>query len=179
MKKIVVILLIIAAVVGFYLYKNNDSKENTVVDTIDSYNYVLYKGSTNLYKIYFDELKDILENNYNEEEYAKTISKLFVADFYDLKNKKSNTDIGGLDFIHPDTVSDFKKSARNTIYKFVGSSKELPEVKEVSVEDITLNDDKSYSVKLEVSYSKDLEYPKNVELRLVLFNEKLYIIEIK
>jgi hypothetical protein len=32
---------------------------------------------------------------------------------------------------------------------------------------------------VEVSYVKDSDYPKNIELRLVLFNEKLYIIEIK
>ena len=178
MKKIVFIILIIAAIFGIYYYFNNGEDKIVEIDKIEAYDYHLYKDSSKLYKSYFNELKEVLENNYNEEEYAKVVSKLFVADFYDLKNKKSNTDIGGIAFIHPDTVEDFKKSARKTIYKFVGSSKELPEVSGVTVGDVTLEEG-TYTVKVEISYKKDLDYPKNAELRLVLLDKKLYIIEIK
>ena len=179
MKKIIGIIIILLIGFGVYYYLNRDSSKSMEIDRIASYDYVLYQDDSKLYKTYFAELKELLENNYNEEEYAKGVSKLFVADFYDLNDKKSNTDIGGLTFVHPDGLDNFKKSARTTIYKFVGSSKELPTVKEVKATDVTLEEDKSYTVKVEVSYEKDLGYPENVEIRLVLLDKKLYIIEIK
>ena len=179
MKKIIVIILIVLAICGIYYYFEKNKNNSKEIDRIESYDYVLYGDDSNLYKSYFNELKEMLENNYNEEEYAKMVSKLFVADFYDLKNKKSNTDIGGTSFMHPNALEGFKKSARNTIYKFVGSSKELPSVKEVSVADSSLDEDKTYTVILNVTYDQDLDYPKNVQLKLVLLEKKLYIIEIK
>ena len=181
MKKFLAILLVIVLILGgYYLYSRTKVKE---ILKIKEYNYSLHSNDTKVYKDTFKELKDVLENNYDEKRYADLISKLFVIDFYTLSNKKGNTDIGGIDFIYPEYVDEFTSEARKTIYKFVGSSKEIPIVKNVSIKE-AINEEhekdaNSYLVTVKVSYEKDLDYPEEVTLRLVHSDKKLYIIEIK
>ena len=181
MKKVLAIIIVIVLLVGgYYLYSLTKVKE---ISKIKEYNYTLYSDDTKIYKETFKELKDVLENNYNEIRYADLISELFVIDFYTLSNKKGNTDIGGLEFIYPEYVDEFTSVARKTVYKFVGSSKEIPIVKRVSIKEAIKeeyeNDPNSYLVTVKVSYEKDLDYPEEVILRLVHSDKKLYIIEIK
>lgn len=181
MKKVLAIILVIVLVLGgYYLYRSTKVKE---ILNIKEYGYKLHSNDTKVYKDTFKELKEILENNYDETRYADLVSKLFVIDFYTLSNKKGNTDIGGIEFIYPEYVDEFTSEARKTIYKFVGSSKENPTVKSVSIKEATKeeyeNDANSYLVTVKVSYEKDLDYPEEVILRLVHSDKKLYIIEIK
>ena len=181
MKKVLAIILVIVLILGgYYLYKHPKVKQ---ILTIEEYNYTLHSNDTKLYKDTFKELKELLENNYNETRYADLVSKLFIIDFYTLSNKKGNTDIGGIDFIYPEYVDEFTSEARKTIYKFVGSSKEIPTVKSVnikeSIKEECEQDPNSYLVTAVVKYEKDLDYPEEVILRLVHLDKKLYIIEIK
>ena len=167
MKKVIAIILVIVLILGgYYLYSLTKVKE---ILSIKEYNYTLHSNDTKLYKDTFKELKEVLENNYNETLYADLVSKLFVIDFYTLSNKKGNTDIGGIDFIYPEYVDEFTSDARKTIYKFVGSSKEIPTVKRVSVKESIQEecelDPNSYLVTVNVAY--------------VHKDKKLYIIEIK
>ena len=183
MKKVLAIILVIVLVLGgYYLYKSTRVKVK-VISNIEEYDYKLHNNDTKVYKDTFKELKEVLENNYNETLYADLVSKLFVIDFYTLSNKKGNTDIGGKEFIYPEYVDEFTSEARKTIYKFVGSSKENPTVKSVSIKESVKeeyeNDANSYLVTVKVSYEKDLDYPEEVILRLVHSDKKLYIIEIK
>ena len=181
MKKFLAIILVIVLVLGgYYLYRLTKVRE---ILKINDYNYTLQSNDTKVYKDTFKELKEVLENNYDEIRYADLVSELFVIDFYTLSNKKGNTDIGGTEFIYPEYVDEFTSDARKTIYKFVGSSKENPTVKSVNIKEAIKEeceqDPNSFLVTVKVAYEKDLDYPEEVILRLVHLDKKLYIIEIK
>jgi hypothetical protein len=185
-KKVILIIILIIIIIGGWFYYSSNKEKVKIITRIKEYDYALKSNCSEEYKDTFMDLKEVLEENYDEEKYANLISKLFVLDFYDLKSKKSNVDIGGTDFIYPDIKDEFSNNARKTIYKFVGSSKKLPSVKDVKVNESVneayegiVNDDNSYLITLEVKYEKDLKYPSNVVLRLVHKDKKLYIIEIK
>ncbi len=196
------IVLVLILLVGFaYFYLNGNDEKKTVgeakkEDEIkkDEYNYVLYGHKSDLYKEYFKELKkELLKDGVNEEEYAKLISKLFVADFYSLDDKVTSTDIGGLDFIHENIKENFVLKASDTIYKYVESNvyedrkQSLPKVTKVEIKTITksiitkddLKDENGYKVVATVTYEKDMSYPKEVNLTIVHKDKKLYIIDVK
>lgn len=191
-----ILLIILALVVYFKFFKKEkkEIKENKVVNTIKNYDYHLKEEDSNLTSTLFNELDKVLsKEQIDEEEYAKLISQLFVIDFYTLNNKLSNTDIGGIQYVHPDIKDNFILKAENTVYKYVKSNiygdrtQELPIVTNAIVEDIkTINytsksheDNNSYQVKISVEYQKDLKYPTEIELKLIHKDKKLYVIEVK
>ena len=131
-----------------------------------------------------------LEKNVDYEEYAKSIAKLFIIDFYTLDNKLSKNDIGGTEFIKKDMRDNFIEEARSTFYKYVevidGRTQELPEVSsitDVSVEktefkysDKTI-DENAYKVSISWDYVEDLGYEKEASMIIVKQDKKLYIVE--
>lgn len=193
---LVILLIILALVVYFKFFKKEkkEIKENKVVDTIKNYDYHLKEEDSKLTNTLFNELDKVLsKEEIDEEKYAKLISQLFVIDFYTLNNKLSNTDIGGIQYIHPDIKDNFTLKAENTVYKYVKSNiygnrtQELPIVTNTTVEDIKAinytskshKDNNSYQIKMNVEYQKDLKYPTEIELKLIHKDKKLYIIEVK
>ena len=193
---LVILLIILALVVYFKFFKKEkkEIKENKVVDTIKNYDYHLKEEDSKLTSTLFNELDKVLsKEEIDEEKYAKLISQLFVIDFYTLNNKLSNTDIGGIQYIHPDIKDNFTLKAENTVYKYVKSNiygnrrQELPIVINTTIEDIKTinytskshNDNNSYQIKMNVEYQKDLKYPTKIELKLIHKDKKLYIIEVK
>ena len=166
----------------------------SVVSNIDGYNNYIESNATNIYKKYYSELeKELLDNKIDEEKYASLISKLFIIDFYTLNNKVTNKDIGGVQFIHSNLKDSFINDSSNTVYKYVkenlyGTRKQnLPEVKDVNIDKIDsvryknneYSDNNGYYVKTSVSYKKNLDYPKTVELYLIHEDNKLVIVEMK
>lgn len=202
-KKIIIIILVVLTVILlgiFCFYTFGNKTESTPlpaikeVDNIEKFGYVLYDNKSELYKTYFEQLKETLnKEEMDEKKYAEVIASLFVIDFYTLNNKVTNTDIGGLDFIHEEALETFKKSAQDSIYKYIESNvygdrvQKLPEVKEISLVNInelkfesdTINDEKAYNVILKVTYQEENDYPKEVRLTLVHVQNKLYIVEVK
>lgn len=204
LKKLLIIVLIIAILASIFLIykkltkKDSDSgveevKKEDVIQTKE-FDYTLYDNKSDLYKDYFADLKkELLKDEVNDEEYAKIISKLFVADFYSLAEKTTSTDIGGLDFIYENIKDNFVLKASDTIYKYVESNvygdrkQELPKVTGVEVKSITktpvtigeLNDQNGYTVSLSITYEKEMGYPKEVTLKLVHVEKKVYIVEVK
>lgn len=199
---LLVIFLIALLIILFSLVKKTFKKSSgkvedvKVVDTIDNFEYSLEDNKTDYYKKLFNELKEILSSdNVNEEEYAKIITKLFVADFYDLNSKSSKSDIGGTKFIHSDFQSQFEKKAKSKegIYYYVKNNlegnrkQELPKVKNVEVVSLKksvfnfekIKDDNAFVVDVSITYEKDLGYQKNVTITLIHNNKKLEIVEIK
>ena len=199
---LLVIFLIALLIILFSLVKKTFKKSSgkvedvKVVDTIDNFEYSLEDNKTDYYKKLFNELKEILSSdNVNEEEYAKIITKLFVADFYDLNSKSSKSDIGGTKFIHSDFQSQFEKKAKSKegIYYYVKNNlegnrkQELPKVKNVEVVSLKksvfnfekIKDDNAFVVDVSITYEKDLGYQKNVSITLIHNNKKLEIVEIK
>lgn len=195
-RKIIIslIVIILIAIIGLIVYKtvfNNSQEEVKIIKSIKDYDYNLKENETELYKTEFNELDKILsKKNVDYEEYAKSIAKLFIIDFYTLDNKLSKNDIGGTEFIKEDMRDNFIEEARSTFYKYVevidGRTQELPEVSsiiDVSVEktefkysDKTI-DENAYKVSISWDYVEDLGYEKEASMIIVKQDKKLYIVE--
>lgn len=190
---ILILVLIVVVFVVWYFFFREKPIVVTVVSRIDDYNYYLDSNETRIYKKYYKELEEELEDNkVDEKKYAEIISKLFVIDFYTLTNKLTNQDIGGIQFIHSNLQNQFMTDASNTIYKYVknnlsGSRRQkLPEVNKVEITNIEASkyendnyqDDSSYQVSLKIGYVKDYNYPEEVTLTLIHEENKLVIVEI-
>ena len=202
-KKLAIILIIVSIICFLLVFIKVTRKEKTAEpeevkkeDEIQTkeFDYTLYDNKSDLYKEYFGKLKEeLLKEEVNDQEYAKIISQLFVTDFYSLEDKRTSTDVGGLDFIYEKIKENFVLKATDTIYKYVQSNvyddrkQELPVVSKVEVKEATmtpvtigdLNDQNGYTVTLSVTYKKDMGYPTDVTLKLVHDNKKIYVVEVK
>ena len=197
-KKKKLILIIIVILVVFFIFllipKNKAKKEQeiTVEDQIDKYGYTLDDNETDYYKSLLKKIKIVLNSDtVDEESYAKLISQLFVADFFNLDNKLSNSDIGGTQFVYKDYQKSFSKFAKDSIYSIVKSNlygdrdQELPIVTEVvvnnleqtSISYLDASDNHGYIVDVKIIYKKDLEYQTTASLYLVHSNDKLEIVK--
>ena len=134
---IVTILLILSILLtGFKFYKDFIKKDNIeekkVLDNLEAYGYTLDEEDTSLFTLetapklsvrfgtgnpkqatFNSTSADKKEIDYSE--YASSITKLFITDFYSLDNKFSSSDFGGLEFIHPDLIENFKLNAGDTM----------------------------------------------------------------
>ncbi len=196
------LLLVITGFMAIKLIKElNGNKEPVVevVDRMDNFDYQLTGNNTSYFKSLYYDLKDLLTDEKKEnfdEEYAKLVSQLFVADFYDLNSKLDKTDVGGVQFVWKDkreSFKDFATDSESGIYYYVENNvygkrnQELPIVKKVEVESIEkisyskegYSDESAYQVNLIISYQKDLGYPKNCELLLLHNQDKIEVIEMK
>ena len=196
MKKFILIILfmiLIYSVGGIYyieyVYKDNNEPVVKNLSEIEGYPYSLKSNASKLYIDEFNILKDNLENNYNEEEYIKSISKLYIIDLYSLKNKLNKYDIN-VDFIYPDIVSNYRLNIENTLYKYLENNsdgnrnQELPVVSNVIIDEIL---DEKYSlnkenfpckkVKVTIEYENDLGYDKSGTITLVKQDKYYYIVE--
>ena len=193
-KKILIFILvaIIIVVLGYFAYTNENEKEVKVIKKINKYGYNLKENETELYKDEFDRLNDILtKDEVDYDEYAKSVAKLFIIDFYTLSNKLSKNDIGGTEFIKDDMKDNFIEEARSTFYKYLQvktdeRNQELPEVS--SIDDVTLEktefkyadktvDNNAYKVTISWSYKQDLGYESNANMIIVKQDKKLYVVE--
>lgn len=194
-RVLIVTLIIVGVILGlFYLNNRRQLQIIKIESEIKNYNYYLESNATKIYKEYYGKLEEeLLKSEVNEEEYASLISKLFVIDYYTLKNKVTNKNIGGIQFIHTNLKDNFIDESSSTVYKYVKSNlygrrkQKLPEVKSVeiaSIEEIEYSNDgykdnNGYEVELKVKYVKDYDYPIKVKLSLIHENNKLVIVEIK
>ena len=106
---------------------------------------------------------------------------MLVADFYNLDNKVSKNDIGGVQFIKEDYRNNFIFEASETVYKYIelnvynDRTQELPVVSSVDIKSINtttykykdITDSKAYKAVVTVAYEKDLGYPKEVTVVMV------------
>ena len=185
--------LIIFGIVGYKVYDDffKDKAPDKKLISLDLYGYTLSKNDTELYKTNFKALEKTLnETPINYEEYAKTLSKLFVIDVFTLSNKLSSTDIGGLEFLHKKLRENFKENMGNTLYKNIEinldgkRTQNLPEVTSVEVTDIFetkytygKTEYDAYLVTLKWEYKQDLGYEKTMKLTLIKDSNMLYIVK--
>lgn len=192
----IVFLVVLVVGAGWYCYREFFAKKSytvTVVSQMEDYPYYLNSNVTRIYKKYYKELEEELEDRrIDEENYVSLLAKLFAIDFYTLDNKISNQDIGGIQFVASSLVDKFREESSNGMYKYVENNfhgkrkQELPEVKKVEVEDVEtlsydkkdLKDSSAYQVKLSLSYVKDLGYPEEVTLVFVHQNSLLVLVEV-
>lgn len=138
------IILLIVGVASYFIFFDKETvKEAKVLSKIDDYGYVLKSNKSSAYKKLFKELENTLsEKSVDEEKYAKTITKMFIVDFYSLGDRTAKTDIGGVDFVHEKALDNFVLNAENTLYKYVESNiygdreQELPIVDTVTINNI-------------------------------------------
>lgn len=201
-KKVVVLIVLIIVLLlmlgGLFIYmkfnKSEPSKPAKVVNKIDEYGYVLESNQTKPYKSLFKQLAKVLnEEEVDYDEYAKLISQMAVMDFYNLDNKVSKNDIGGVEFIWKDSKDNFILQSSETVYKYIEQNldgkrkQELPIVTKTEISSIkndkysykNIKDDKAYIIKVKLEYKKDLGYPKEVEVRLLHTDKKLEIYYMK
>ncbi len=196
---IVVLLLVgVLAYGGFRIYSKLNSsdvaKKPEVVNEIKEYGYKLEDNATKLYKSLFEQLKDTLsKEEVNDEDYAKLIAQLMVADFYNIDNKISKSDVGGTDFVLKDYRENFATEATNTVYKYVehniyGDRKqELPKVKNVTVKNTRsgsysykkITDANAWIITVNIEYEKDLGYPTEVTVKMLHNENKLEVFYMK
>lgn len=187
-KKIIrIIMLVVVALIAIYaIFVAIPSKKNKD-EGIENINnkYILYKRDSNLYKENFEKLRTILETSpVDNKEYAETIVKLFVIDFYTLDNKDENTDIGGLQYVHSNLKDNLVLNASSTMYKYIKTTKELPRVKSITSIDtkettykISDKDYSAYAITINWEYDKDLGYEKQGTFIVVNDNGDLSIVE--
>ena len=114
---LLVIALVIVLAINFWRQEQK-VKEVKVLKSIDEYGYELKDNKTKKYKQLFKELEDILRaDTVDEEAYAKKIAEMFVYDFFSLEDKAAKTDVGGVEFVHPNAVANFLFNAEDTYYK--------------------------------------------------------------
>ncbi len=191
----IILIVIVALVIGVIMFLTKDKKEDNTIkvetaDKIEGYDYTLRSDATKYYKSLFKELKEVLEaEDIDEAKYADAVSKLFVADFFNLDNKMSKNDIGGLQFVYKDFRTDFEKLAGNSMYKSVESNvygdreQTLPVVTKVSTEASTTEafkygdntDENAYKINFDIEYEEDLGYQNSGTLILIHNDNKLEV----
>lgn len=189
---VVVILLIVLVIFIKNIYdeiKSSSGEEVKILETIENYGYVLTVNDTALFKEEFKKLKNILaKEEIDKEKYAESISKLFTIDFYSLESALNKNDVGGIQFIYESSKESFIKKSKDTIYNHIENNiygkrkQELPNVVEVELINIDKKEiedfEEAYIVELNISYEKDMDYPKNINMTIVNNNDKLEIVSI-
>ena len=191
----ILLAIILVVVLGVKVYFDFFNEQDTQVvlekKAIAKYGYKLEDRDTTLYEENYNELEKVLsEEEIDYDAYAELIAKVFIIDYYTLNNKLTSTDIGGLEFIHPDLFENFKINAGDTVYKYVENNlysdrtQELPTVTSVTIiekrnEKYTYNniDYDSYVFDLSWEYDKDLEYQSNMTLTIIKVDNMLYVVK--
>ena len=195
---VITVLLLIAAGVALFIMlkpKTTKVKEVKILNTIEKYDYHLKDTKTKRYKAMFRELEDILKAKVVDEElYVQKITEMFIYDFYSLADKSTKTDVGGLDFVHPNAIQNFLVNAEDTYYKYVENNiygdrtQKLPEVDEILINATTkttyiYNNTEYEAYKINAGWSYTTEefssYQKNAALTFIKDGIKLYLVELK
>ena len=190
-----ILIIALAAIIAInFMPKKEKVKEVKVLKSIEEYGYELKDNKTKKYKELFKQLEDILrEDEVNQEEYAKKVAEMFVYDFYSLEDKVAKTDVGGVDFVHPDALDNFLLNAEDTYYKYIESNiygerkQDLPAVDTITVESITPTEfaynkakHEGYEVKVKWTYTNEKfsSYQSSAVVVLIKKDIKYYVVEI-
>lgn len=196
-----IILIILFVLLGFLIYKNLNTKTEIkaakVIGSIKEYGYELKDNKNATYKKMFHELEDILTaKEVDEEAYAKKITEMFIYDFYSLEDKTAKTDIGGVQFVHPDILQNFTENAESTYYKYIESNvygnrkQALPMVDTITIESVQQGlyvvgdkdkDEEAFELKVTWDYTSATysDYQKQATLDFVHDGKKLLLVELK
>ena len=182
---IIVSLILLVILVGSVIVKlTSEVKATATIDTIENYHYILTDNDTDYFKKTFKELKQVLKEEVNEEEYAKTISKLFIIDFYSLSTSVNKNDVGGVQFVKEDYRDTFIKIAKDSIYNSVENNiygdrkQKLPTVTNVEVTNISKEKD-DYIVTCSITYEENMGYASSVEINIIKRDNILEISSLK
>lgn len=183
----IVLLTIIITIYTILFAMPNKGKEKKIEESNKiKFGYVLYKRDNSLYKGIFNNLKNVLNDDINYDKYAEYVSELFIIDLYTLKNKNSKEDIGGIQYVFDNVKDNYSLNVSNTLYKYIGIQKELPEVNKIELKNIISTNYEingksydAYEVSLNWEYKEDYGYDTEATLILIKDSEKLYVVEKK
>ena len=191
------ILIAIGFFVYFMFFKFDKKEVETpvneikITNSIDEYGYHLEDRDTELFKEKFESLKDLLnQEEFDQEEYIRLVSELFIIDFYTIENKMSRYDVGGLEYMYSGAVESFRSVAQNSIYKTIENNlddtrtQNLPVVSSIQTDEISettfvMPDESTvegYKVTLTWEYEKDLGYDTSASLILIFDGEKIGVV---
>lgn len=196
----IVIIAVVALVLigmGYLAYKRfykdaGTGKTPNIEEKIDTYGYVLEENAPKLYKTLFKDLMKVLnKEEVDEEAYARLVAQLLVLDFYNLDNKVSKNDIGGVQFIKESLREDFALEASETVYKYIEHNiygdrdQVLPVVSNVEIKSMEqttykyndIEDNNTYKGIVTVTYEEDLGYPVEVTVVMVHNDKKLEVVK--
>jgi len=190
---IIVLLYAMGGLIYFFIHKKTPLPEEKPIADIKGYPYHLKANATELMKNEFHLLKDNLEGKeIDDEAYAESVAKLFIIDLYTITNKLNKYDVGGVQYVVPAILDNFKLNVKDTIYKYVEDNSDdkrvqtLPEVSQINTTSIeaaeyTIDENtyQGYKISLEWSYVKDLGYDETGELRVVKIDQYYYVAEKK
>lgn len=186
---LLIIVLALGLIIGYNIYINSKEK-NDVIEEIKGYNYKLDADSPSKYESLFHNLADVLDSDtIDEEEYAKLVAQMFVFDFYNLKDKRSKNDIGGVNFVYEEERANFILKASDTMYKYIEQNlynertQELPEVEDITVGEIKNSsykynnetDSNAYIITIDIDYKEDRGYPTRVNITLIHDEQKVEV----
>lgn len=197
-----IVVIVVISVIGVLAYnvigsQISGTKEKEKVDVnqveIKGYGIHLDDNDTTLYRNEYKALeKNLLGEEIDYNEYAKSVAKLFIIDLYTIKNKSNKYDVGGVDFVYSKALENYTTNVTDTIYKYVEDNsdgervQQLPAVKAIMVDDISKGKYKveseekeyeSYTVKLTWEYSINLGYDTTGEVIVINKDNKLYVVE--
>lgn len=193
----IIIIIGVGALTYFFVKKDSNVEEVKVLKEIKGYGYTLKDNKSAAYKKLFAELEEILkESSVDEEKYVKTISEMFILDFYSLDEKAAKTDVGGVDFVYQEIANNFLNNAGDTLYKYVESDiykqrkQDLPVVSSVKIESIEneefeyleTTDENAFVVKANWTYkdpAKAKGYQDEATLIFVHNGKRLDLVELK
>lgn len=199
-NKIILFIVIVLLVVGASLFcyikfvkKDDNVNKVTNVEEIDKFGYTLKSNATETYKKEYEILKTNLKStDINEEEYVKSVAKLFIIDLYTISNKINKYDVGGTEFVYPDSLENYKVNVEDTLYKYVednsnnSRTQSLPEVSEVQITDfkkvkykVSNTELDAYEVALKWSYVVDMGYESEGSVIILEKDNKYYVVEKK
>lgn len=128
-RNIVLVILPFILLIGVFGYLSADSMmsliggisgSNAAISSIDSMDYHLIKGATDLQKDLFKELDKAVEDG-DDLEIAKLVAENYVADFYTWTNKAGQYDVGGMYYVYSPQKNNIYNKARNQFYKYVST----------------------------------------------------------
>lgn len=187
----------VALITYSFLKKENDVEKVKILKEIKDYGYTLKDNKSAAYKELFAELDDVLsKDEVDEKKYVEIISQMFIMDFYSLDEKAAKTDVGGVEFVYPNVVTDFLENAENTIYKYVESNiykqrnQDLPIVKNITIESVENEsfdyaeetDENAFVVKAKWTYKNDSKangYQNEATLVFIHNDKRLDLVELK
>ncbi len=196
------IIIAVISGIGYFSFQilgenKKPKEEETVVkkneSEIEGYGITLDDFDTDLYRNEYKLLKENLESgNIDFNAYAESVAKLFIIDLYTIKNKTNKYDIGGDEFVYPETVDNYKLNVEDTLYKYVEDNtkntrtQNLPVVDSIKVEKKSEEKFKmekeekeypAYKINLTWTYATDLGYDTKGEVIIVNKENKLYVVE--
>ncbi len=109
------LMILIIALTFFELQR--DYFSNTIKNAEGEVLYEINENATEYQKLIFTELSDVINDGGTPQEYAGSVVKNYVADFYTWSNKKGTYDIGGMQYVYQPEIVNIYNFAKDFFYR--------------------------------------------------------------